>query len=33
MKNLYLNLTTPLDGKTDTQDAPATPQYFFPYQG
>lgn len=31
MKNLYLNLTTLLNGKSDTQYAPATRQYFFRY--
>jgi hypothetical protein len=32
MKNLYLNLTTLLNGKSDTQYTPATRQYFFRYE-
>ena len=32
MKNLYLNLTTLLNGKSDTQYAPATREYFFRYE-
>jgi hypothetical protein len=32
MKNLYLNLTTLLNGKSETQYAPATRQYFFRYE-
>ena len=31
MKNLYLNLTTLLNGKSENQYAPATRQYFFRY--